>query len=185
MSKKGGKSGNKKDLFGAENLEEEANSIIKHAKETDYLVTGIPNVDGTFEELKEGEKQKEVPREVFETIANKVAAACPNTFFMLIGVGPSHEPAEGESPKRCSIYVHSANPLQMDPLAWLEATGAIVASFPSSSSASSAFGYFNCEFPLKGKDQVSSMAFVYLRKQQFLKDDDSEDERPSFDINED
>ena len=172
----GKKGGERKDLFSAENVASEAKTIIAMARETDFLVTGVPNIDGTYEERKEGERQNEVPVAVMEALADQIAAAAPTTSFMLIAVGPSDAP-----PKRCSILVRSTTP-KLSPTDWLIACNATDALYGTPAAA---FGYFVAEYPIKAKDTVSGMAFAYLRKTKLLQDDCSDDERPAFDINAD
>lgn len=156
------------DPFPADTITAEAKTIIAKARETEFLVCGVPNLDGTYG------TPIEVPVAVMETLANQIAAEAPTTSFMLIAVGPADVPK-----KQCSILVHSASSA-------LPASDWMIACAVSDSlygDAKRAFGYFEHEFPIKGKDEVSGKAFAFLRKHKLLKEDDSDDEHVAFDIN--
>ena len=158
------------DPFPAEAITSEAKSIIAKARETEFLVCGVPNLDGTYG------TPIEVPVAVMETLADQIAAEVPTTSFMLIAVGPADVPK-----KRCSILVHAANGM-------LAASDWMIACEVSDSlygDPKRAFGYFEHEYPIKGKDEVSGKAFAFLRKHKLLKEDDSDDEHVAFDINAD
>ena len=160
-----------KNPFSAESIAAEAKGIILMARETEFLVTGVANLDGTHEK-----EQNDVPRTVFEALAEQIIAACPKTSFMLIAVGPADK-----EPKCCSVFVHSASP-RLSAADWLIACNMSDAEFGDSTRA---FGYSNSEYPIKQKDIVSGAAFAFLRKMKLLDEHDSDDERPDFDINAD
>lgn len=146
--------------FGKKTINKAVAKIVAMAKETPFVVTGVTSLDGSG--------KTDVSTDVLEKVADKVAAAAPECSFMIIAAGATH----------CSLVAHAPNDA-------LSATDWIVACHVTDSDHGDerrAVGTYACEYPLKSKDQLNSLAFGLLRAKDLMQEESSE-ELPAFDLN--
>ena len=150
------------------NFDTDVREINGKGKETQFLTVGLPNIDGTYDDV-----QYDVDVYAMRAVAKQVIEKNPHLSFVLIGAGRIHVPGDA-LPTHCSLYAHSANPL-VNEHEWLQACGV--------TNPEESFGIVPCEYPLKEKDNICTRSCNYLRKLGLLHDE--EDEMIPFDINAD
>lgn len=150
----------------------QASAVIAMARESPFFVTGVTELDGTH-------TKQPIDVDVASLLATAqlVYKQVPTASFMLIGVGP----------KKCTIFAFSTNDA-LDPCEWLAA--ASVCDVPklidsaADENARRAWCFYAAEFPIKAKDAIIGAACAYLRRAGLIAEE-SDDERPPFDINAD
>lgn len=163
-------------------MEADVRDINAKAKETQFLSTGVPNMDGTYDE-----DYFPVTHNDLHWAARRIIEKNPTLSFMLIACGTCPIGVETTTDvvpatPWCLVYVHSTVET-LNPALWLSAC------FPGPFMRGTGpdcpydFKQHNCEFPIKEKDVIISNSCNYLRKLGLIHD---EDEEPiPFDINDD
>jgi hypothetical protein len=141
-------------------MDADVKEINAKAKETEFLSTGVVNMDGTFDE-----DYFPVSYDDLHKAAQRITEKNPSLSFMLIACGS----ANGK--QHNLVYAHSVNP-RLDKNLWLQACG-----FPEPDMP------YPCESPIKEKDLIISKSCNYLRQLGLIHDED--EEAIPFDINAD
>ena len=137
----------------------EINKITAQAKETKILLTGVPLLDGSG--------ANEVPFDVLTRIINAVTKKVPDTTIFLIVAGST----------KCQALIYTPND-DINVREWILACG--MGEVGKEEDSWYTFAEMECEYPLKMKDQINSLAFAYLRKNKLLDEEESEDELFDF-----
>uniref|UniRef100_A0A6C0JU35 Uncharacterized protein n=1 Tax=viral metagenome TaxID=1070528 RepID=A0A6C0JU35_9ZZZZ len=165
-------------------IEADVRDINAKAKETQFLSTGVSNMDGTYEE-----DYFPVTHNDLHMAALRIIEKNPTLSFMLIACGtgpiavkpPTDEPSADTTPC-CLVYVHSAVEM-LNAASWLMACFSGPFMHGTGPVCPYDFKQHDCEYPIKEKDLIISNSCNYLRKLGLIQD---EDEEPiPFDINAD
>ena len=171
------------DPFSSKKIVAQAAKIVPMAIDSNgYFVTGVTELDGTH-----GKKPIDVPLSVLHAVASAVDAKMRAlaaeqdseivpVSFMLIAVGPKH----------CTVLVHVVPNDLLLPREWTDACKIQVLEekLVDTGHGNRVGGQYVAEFPIKAKDEIIGAACAYLRSKKLLTDE-SDDERPPFDINDD
>jgi len=138
-----------------------------------YFTTGVVELDGTH-----GKQPVDVPLGVLNSVATNIVelvasegTAANQPTFMLIAVGP----------KYCTVLIHVSADNPLSPLEWAQACNVDAIE----TCGQCIGGRVVAEYPIKAKDTIIGCACAYLRKHGLIKDEDSDDEGPKFNINDD